>query len=93
MYFHSFNRESSRVVIVEFPKIEEINPLSQQLQLEEKLKTACTKASAAILVILSLTNLFGADKWPKEIIEKIQEEFGPGQYHHRVIRSYMKLMY
>jgi hypothetical protein len=83
-------REGSRVVIIPFPRIEEANPLSEQLQHEDRLKRKCKRASKAIGCILGIPQEIDAEL-QRSTIESIESKLGPGN-HYRVIRNYVMLM-
>ncbi|KAK3745268.1 hypothetical protein QZH41_003745 [Actinostola sp. cb2023] len=86
-HFHTYmtilttlRKEASRVVIIPFPRIEEANPLSEQLQHEDRLKRKCLHASKAIGCILGIPQNIDAELQRsaiKMVESKVRQYFNP----------------
>ncbi|KAL9987554.1 hypothetical protein ACROYT_G001882 [Oculina patagonica] len=86
-------REASRVVMIPFPKLDQSNPLSQQVEYEEKLQRSLKYASSAVGVVVSVASKLAADDKATvtDTITRVESILGKN-VHHRIIRNYTTLM-
>lgn len=91
-YIFFFFREGSRVVLIPFPAIKDVNPLTQQIGYEAELRNSSKRASCSIGIVISIAQkLSGDSNAIPNVIEQVENIMGRNM-HHRILRNYSMLM-
>lgn len=86
-------REESRVVLIPFPKIMEVNPLSKQILYEAELQESSKEASSSVGILISIaTKLAEKCELIPSVVNDVERMMGENTYH-RILRSYSMLMF
>lgn len=81
------------MILIPFPKIMEVNPLSKQILYEAELQESSKEASSSVGILISIaTKLAEKRELIPSVVNDVERIMGENTYH-RILRSYSMLMY
>lgn len=78
--------------MIPFPRIVDVNPLSEQMNFEAALRNSSKRASSSVGVLIAIAKKLSGDRdFMSSVVKNVQQIMGKNA-HHRILRSYTMLM-